>query len=587
MAVRSDDGAESLAWPIDAHVSRPQRRVLRFAMIAAVLLCTGAVVAKQTFASTDPVRYRTASASTHDVQEVLAEVGTVASVKQASVSFPVSGTVESVDVEVGDVVEPGDVLASLDPEDLKRGVTTAKSALAQAELTLERALNGEDPRGRPGGVPQETAPAATPAPTSAPASGGASSRTTSSSSTDDDIRQGQQRVLDAQRAVDEALLDAQESLASATAICDSVGSSSPDPSAQAGSADASAQRTAEPSAEPKTALSSPEPTTTPSPSESPDSTDSSDDVAACRDALQEVLDAQRYADVQQDALVSASEGFDELLSRKATELEQMQATADDQSPSSTSIASDEDTTYEPTSEELTSYQKAIDAAEVDVAVANQALRQATIHAPVSGTVKDIDIDEGDDVTAGDDASSILIVGDGGYEITAIVGVTDLPDVEVGQEATVTPDDGSPTLTGELTMIGLSSDSSSGSSYPVTISIDGDTGKLRNGSTVSVSIVTGGAADVLAVPTSAVEVDNGRASVTVLDGDATRRVNVDVGAIGATWTEITSGLDDGQEVVLADLTEALPGSATEGESGAGGGQNRFPGGGSPRIFQRGG
>lgn len=583
MTVRFDHAPESSSWLIDPRASRPRRRALRVAFVATVLVCIGAIVARQTFASAGQVQYRTATASTRDVQETLAEVGTVAAVKQARVSFPVSGTVESIDVEVGEAIEAGERLASLDPEALERGVTAAKSTLAQAELTLERALNGEDPRGGgPAGVTLQAAAAATPAPASSSAPSAGSSPTTASSSVDQDIRLSQQEVLNAQRAVDAALLDAQEALASATSICDSMNSSSSDDtSSQDASADASMESTGEPGSDTATSSPSPEATASPSTSESTaaSTTESSDGVGPCRDALQAVLDAQRSADLQQDALVSASESLDGLLSRKATELSQAKA-ADDPQPASG--AATDNATYTPTSEELASYQKAIDAAEVDVAVADQSLRQATIHTPVSGTVKDIDIQEGDDVSAGDDASSILIVGDGGYEITAMVGVTDLPDVEVGQDATVTPDDGSQSLTGSLTIIGLASESSSGStSYPVTISIDGDARELRNGSTVSVSIVTGGASGVLAVPTSAVRVDNGRAMVTVIEGGDTRRVSVEVGVVGAAWTQITSGLNDGQEVILADLTEALPGTATEAGQGGSGRANGFQGGG-PRF-----
>ena len=51
-------------------------------------------------------------------------------------------------------------------------------------------------------------------------------------------------------------------------------------------------------------------------------------------------------------------------------------------------------------------------------------------------------------------------------------------------------------------------------------------------------------------------------MTVLDGTATEPVAVQVGVVGTTWTEITAGLTAGQQVVLADLGEPLPGSATD-------------------------
>ena len=62
-------------------------------------------------------------------------------------------------------------------------------------------------------------------------------------------------------------------------------------------------------------------------------------------------------------------------------------------------------------------------------------------------------------------------------------------------------------------------------------------------------------------------------------------------VGETWTEITSGVTAGQQVVLADISEPLPGSATE--SSGSDSQNQFPGGGQlpaggpPGGFTRGG
>ena len=67
-------------------------------------------------------------------------------------------------------------------------------------------------------------------------------------------------------------------------------------------------------------------------------------------------------------------------------------------------------------------------------------------------------------------------------------------------------------------------------------------------------------------------------MSVLDGGRPKTVPVGVGAIGSTWTQITSGLRAGQTVVLADMHAALPGSATDAST-ARNNQGRFPGGGA--------
>ena len=53
----------------------------------------------------------------------------------------------------------------------------------------------------------------------------------------------------------------------------------------------------------------------------------------------------------------------------------------------------------------------------------------------------------------------------------------------------------------------------------------------------------------------------------------------VGVVGTEWTEITSGLTKGQQVVLADVSEPLPSSATSSSNGTTGGTTGFPGGGA--------
>jgi hypothetical protein len=94
---------------------------------------------------------------------------------------------------------------------------------------------------------------------------------------------------------------------------------------------------------------------------------------------------------------------------------------------------------------------------------------------------------------------------------------------------------------------------------------------------------------LAVPTSAVTTLGDQHTVTVFDGTTTSTTRVQIGAIGATWTQVTSGVTAGQRVVVADLDEPLPSSATTATTGTnsrggfglpGGAPGGFPAGGPP-------
>ncbi|HET6687483.1 MAG TPA: HlyD family efflux transporter periplasmic adaptor subunit, partial [Jiangellaceae bacterium] len=176
---------------------------------------------------------------------------------------------------------------------------------------------------------------------------------------------------------------------------------------------------------------------------------------------------------------------------------------------------------------------------------------------------------------------IIVRGDGGYEVTATVGIDDLPDLSVGQPATVTPDGSGTPISGEVVNVGIVGSTDGGSTtYPVTIGLTGDNSSdLRSGSIASVAISTDNATRALAVPTSAVRAGQGGDTVTVLEDGKTLEVDVTVGAVGAAWTEITDGLEPGQVVVLADLDEPLPGTATDG-SGESGSDGELPGTGGP-------
>jgi HlyD family secretion protein len=167
-------------------------------------------------------------------------------------------------------------------------------------------------------------------------------------------------------------------------------------------------------------------------------------------------------------------------------------------------------------------------------------------------------------------------------VTTSIGVDDLPDVAVGQRATIQPDGSAKPTTGRIVAIGLSGTStSSTTTYPVIVGLDGDTSTLRNGSLATVTIVTKSSAAKLAVPTSAVATTGDNHTVRVVDGSGDpKTVNVGIGAVGRTWAEITSGLTAGQRVVIADLGEPLPGSATASANGNNNG-GFFPRGGTFR------
>jgi HlyD family secretion protein len=540
--------------------SRARRRIVAGgAGLCVVLVAATSVVA----ADDDPAAgLRTSEVTTRSVDQVLEGVATVEPVSQASVAFPVAGTVESVSVSVGEEVTTGQELAHLSTTDLERDLREADAQLDQADLTLERALNGESVGGGAGGTGAEGGAEGGAMPT-----GGQSSAETTATAvnaswstessvqavqvaagpSDADISAAQQAVLAAQQQVDAAQATADAAVANAASLCAAVAT-----------ADADGFQAA---------------------------------LDACSGALTAATSAQQSVTAAQQQVDSAAAALDALLDQRAAALAEQtpstttpQAEGGDQAAPSTGGSGMPDsgsgalgaTSSGVSSAQLIALQQDLDVAVLGVFAAQQALEQATIVSPVDGTIAAVQMAAGDEVEAASATANILVVTDSGFEVTFSVSVDDLTDVEVGQQAEVLPDGHRDPLEGEVVAIGQPGE---GSSYPVTVGLSGDTSSLGNGSVASVEVVTSAADETLAVPTSAVLVEGDRSTVQVVDGDEVRDIEVETGAVGSTWVEILDGLEAGQEVVLADLDEPLPGTATDVEStnqsntfggGAGGG-----------------
>ncbi|MFI5046685.1 MAG: efflux RND transporter periplasmic adaptor subunit [Acidimicrobiia bacterium] len=187
--------------------------------------------------------------------------------------------------------------------------------------------------------------------------------------------------------------------------------------------------------------------------------------------------------------------------------------------------------------------------------------------PIAGTVDAVNFAVGTSVSAASTTATIVVHGGGGYQVSTTIGVDSIPQVAVGQSADIVPDGTHQALSGKVTSISITPNSTSSASttYLVVIGLANPNVTLGNASTGTVTISTHDAKSTLAVPTSAVTTTGTLHSVEVRDGNTTRQVAVKVGASGYTWTQITSGLSKGQQVVLADLSQPLPGSATTSTS----------------------
>jgi macrolide-specific efflux system membrane fusion protein len=164
-------------------------------------------------------------------------------------------------------------------------------------------------------------------------------------------------------------------------------------------------------------------------------------------------------------------------------------------------------------------------------------------------------------------------------MTAAIAEADIALVAVGQTANVTfPALADLTAAANVTAIApTGTTSNSVVTYATTITLDSVPAELRLGQTAEVTITTvSSAEDALYVPTAAITTaTDGTSTVDVIgDDDAVTTTTVELGVAGDAGTEITSGLTEGQTIVLGEVaatTESDIGTTTEqGGFGGGGG-----------------
>lgn len=209
-------------------------------------------------------------------------------------------------------------------------------------------------------------------------------------------------------------------------------------------------------------------------------------------------------------------------------------------------------------------QAAIAAAKAGVDQARQALDFTRLKAPIGGTVVAVSNRAGDVVSAG--ATVMAIAPKAPFEVVANVSEADATSLAVGQSAAVTFDALGQVASGTVTRIDLlpvnampSSPANNGpgtgattsavTSYRATITLTDAPANVKQGMSASVVVTTQEVADVLWVPTAAVTTADGRSTVTVRADGVDSTVVVQTGLQGDSAIQITSGLAEGQQIVI--------------------------------------
>ena len=148
-----------------------------------------------------------------------------------------------------------------------------------------------------------------------------------------------------------------------------------------------------------------------------------------------------------------------------------------------------------------------------------------------------------------------IVTEGKSLISVNISEIDVPNVEIGQKATVTFDSiTDKTFSGQVVTIDrVGSTISNVTSYPAIIALDTNSDQILTNMAVTVNIITQIKNDVLLIPTSAVQLQGTESSVRVIKNGVQENVIVQTGLTSDSQTEITSGLFEGDEVITSTTT----------------------------------
>jgi multidrug efflux pump subunit AcrA (membrane-fusion protein) len=226
--------------------------------------------------------------------------------------------------------------------------------------------------------------------------------------------------------------------------------------------------------------------------------------------------------------------------------------------------------------------------QVNLSNGQAAVNAATLKAPTGGTIETVSITNGQQISSGGTggASSgasgtathaIVIIAPGVFEVTGSVSDALVNEIAVGQSAQVVAAGSSQAVAGKVTAVAEAATVTSGvATFPVTVVLSGANPSLRPGMSASVSVVINQVVGVTTVPTSAVHTTGAGSTVTLFVNGKPVPTAVTVGASDATLTQILSGVNVGDQVVIATITSTIPSSTTgTGRSLTGGG---FGGGG---------
>lgn len=212
----------------------------------------------------------------------------------------------------------------------------------------------------------------------------------------------------------------------------------------------------------------------------------------------------------------------------------------------------------PTEQDVAEAEAQVEQALVALELAQLSVQNASLHAPFSGTVAEINLTPGE--LSPTQQRPVVLVDNSALHMTISVDELDISRLEEGQTAEVTvealPDT---TVSGTIRSISPIATTESGVvTYDVWIDLASTDAPLRTDMTANATIVVEQLTDVLNMPTWVVRVDRdtGQPFVERRIGDELERVDIELGARYEGVVQVLSGLSEGDEVVRREETDTF-------------------------------
>ena len=203
---------------------------------------------------------------------------------------------------------------------------------------------------------------------------------------------------------------------------------------------------------------------------------------------------------------------------------------------------------------------AVQNAQLSLQSAQQALDSYTITSPISGTVIEKNLKAGDQLNGGDSGAMAVIYDLSQLELQMDVSELDIGQIQPGQTVEITAEAlPGQTFTGVVEKVSVNGTTTDGfTTYPVTILLS-EYGDLNPGMNVSADIIVERSENALCVPAEAVNSDGtvlvagegafAEDGVTIADPSKLESRPVTLGRGNQDFVEITSGLEEGETVLL--------------------------------------